>query len=248
MTRIDFRLLGPIEVLVDGRSVPLGYAKQRCVLAALVSDAGRLVPVERLVERVWGDRPPVSAYNVIYGHVARLRGTLRRTGAWGGDGPLGHRPGGYLLAADAAAIDLPRFRTLVGRAREATDSHALALLLEALDEWRGPALAGADGPWAERSRLALERERTAARLAACDLRLRLGRTEEAARELTDLAADDPLHEGVAARLVVALHRGGHTAAALDHFARSRRLLVDELGADPGPELRAAHQLVLVGTR
>src|SRR5207302_1067767 len=108
-----------------------------------------------------------------------------------------------------------RFRTLVAAAREATDAAALPLLREALDEWRGPALAGADGPWAERTRSALERERMAARLVACDVRLRLGRTEEAAGELTDLAAEDPLHEGVAARLVVALHRGGHTAAALD---------------------------------
>lgn len=242
MTVLDFRVLGPVEVRVDGQVVPLGYAKQRCVLALLVFDIGHIVAVERIVDRVWGSDPPESALNVLYGHIARLRRALLTTGHC--TGTLRRAPGGYLIDGPSAAVDLHRFRALVRQAGALDDRAALPLLREALGVWRGPALAGVDGPWAERTRSALQRERLAARLALCEARLRLGLHEGLVSDLTELAGEDPLHEGVAFTLMLALYRSGHIATALKHFAEVRHRLVEELGTDPGAELSALHQQVL----
>lgn len=243
MTVVELRILGPVEARIQGRPVSVGYAKQRCVLGLLAAEVGHVVGVDRIADRVWGSNAPNSVRNILYGHVARLRSALAAAGA-----PaelLRRQAGGYLIDAPSTAVDLHRFRSLTRRARAAThDRVALALLDEAIGLWRGPALAGTDGPWPERMRSALERERTAARLAVCEVRLRLGLHDGLIADLTDLASDEPLHEGVAHALMLALYHQGDVAAAFDYFGHFRDRLAEELGTDPGPQLRALHQRML----
>src|SRR5262249_10116969 len=128
--RVDFRVLGPVEVVgaVDGRPVDIGHPRQRAVLAVLAVDAGRVVPVQQLVERWWGSAPPASARNVLSGHISRLRGVLPDL--------VQRRAAGYLLAADPDAVDLHRFRRLVAEARAAARPGAVELLDRALALWR----------------------------------------------------------------------------------------------------------------
>ncbi|BCB78862.1 hypothetical protein GCM10022251_44180 [Phytohabitans flavus] len=248
MNKLEFRLLGSVEARVDGQPIDLGYAKQRCVLALLLVDVGRVVPAGRLIDRIWGPAPPPSARSVLYGHVARLRRALAEAGGSAAGVHLHRRSGGYLLDADPASIDLHRFRALTARARRCGGTGDFAaqvsLLNEALDLWRGPALTGTDGPWVEQIRFGLERERIAARLAYCDARMRLGGHDDVVSELAELAADDPLNEGVISRLMLALYRTGHIGAALDSFAQARQRLVDQLGTDPGVELDELHRSIL----
>lgn len=227
MTRMatQIRVLGPVSIVADGRPLPLGYAKQRCVLAALALEAGRVVTPDRLIERVWGPHPPERARGVLYGHVARLRRAAPVM--------VARRSGGYVLDVAPEAVDVHRFRTLAAQAR-ADDGPAG--WQRALDLWHGPALSCVDSPWARALRVALERERLAARLRLCAAWSRLGLDEVALADLADLASDHPLHEGVAAQLMRSLCRTGHPAGALEHFDGLRRRLAEHVGADPGPEL------------
>lgn len=231
---IHLGVLGPVTIVVDGQAVQLGYAKQRCVLALLALEAGKIVAAERLIDRVWGPQAPESARSGLYGHVARLRRTLRDAGA--GD-VIQRRSGGYLLDVAPQTVDLALFRKLTVRAREAGDEiGSLALWQEALGLWRGPALSCVDGQWVRAMRVSLERERLSARLQMCRVRARLGLAEVALAELAELAADHPLHEGVAAQLMRALYSSGHPAGALEYFDGLRRRLAEHFGTDPGPEL------------
>ncbi len=234
---LQIRVLGPVSIVMDGRQVPLGYAKQRCVLAMLALEAGTVVTPERIIDRVWGAHAPASTRGVLYGHMARLRRTLRESGSGHGRELLLRRSGGYLLDVTPEVIDLYRFRALACRAREAGDGpNGAALWQEALGLWRGTALSCVDGTWVQAMRVSLERERLSARLNACDAQVRMGLEELVLPELEGLAGDHPLHEGIAARLMLALYRTGHAAAALEHFDSFRRRLAQQLGTDPGPEL------------
>ncbi len=234
---LQIRVLGPVSIVVDERPVPLGYAKQRCVLALLALEAGRVVSSDRIIDRVWGPQAPESVRGVLYGHVARLRRTLHDAGGFGGRDIIQRRSSGYLLDIAPEAVDVNRFRELNGRARAAgDDAGQVALWREALKLWHGPALSCVDGPWARAMRVSLERERLSARLHLCEARLRMGFDEMALAELAELAADHPLHEGVAAQLMRALYRTGHPAGALEYFDGLRRRLAEQFGADPGPEL------------
>ncbi|MBB5957063.1 DNA-binding SARP family transcriptional activator/tetratricopeptide (TPR) repeat protein [Saccharothrix tamanrassetensis] len=232
---MEFGLLGEVCAVVGGRPADLGPARQRCVLAALAVDVGRVVSVDRLIRRVWGDDPPVRARATLSSYVSRLR--RART-------DIVLRSGGYVLVADEAAVDLHRFRSLRDRARTADDPTAERLLAEAVGLWRGPALTGLDGDWAtaERDRLALERLD-----AECDhteVRLRLGHDDRLVTELSSRAAEHPLDERVAVHLLHALYRAGRVADALEHYRRVRARLADGLGTDPGPALRLMHQRIL----
>lgn len=245
MTTVEFRMLGPIEAWVGGRLVPLGYAKQRGVLALLMCDVGRVVPTERVIDRIWGRAVPASARNLVYGHIARLRTAFEATGMPGGDALLRRRPGGYLLNVDPITVDLYRFRGLVREARIVTDpAHAMTTLDRALQLWRGPALAGTDSPWSEVMRATLEGERVSAWLARCDAQLQLGLHDELVSDSAEMLADHPLHEGIASRLMLALYRSGQIAEALSCFTQVRQRLVYELGTEPGRQLRDLHQRIL----
>jgi len=241
---MEFRVLGPVEVWVNGRPAHAGHARQRAVLAVLLLDLGRPVPAEVLIDRVWGERPPQSVRNVLYGYVARLKGLLASVGDPGVT--LARRPGGYLLRAGPGQVDLTRFRRLVADAAAAAadDERAGAALGEAVGLWRGPALTGLDSPWLNAMRATLELERSAAVLDLNEIRLRRGEHGALAGELAAQAAESPDDERLAGQLMLALYRCGRQAEALRWYEQTRHHLADELGADPSPPLAALHQQIL----
>ncbi|GAA1337088.1 BTAD domain-containing putative transcriptional regulator [Catellatospora bangladeshensis] len=239
----EFRLLGPVEAGRGGARVDLGHPRQRGVLAVLLVEANRPVPADRLLDRVWGGRPPARGRGTLYNYLSRLRAAL--SAAEGVS--LVRRSGGYLLDVDERAVDLHRFRDLLGRARAADDDRrAVALFDRALALWRGEPLPELDTPWAEDVRAALGRERLAAESEHADAALRCGRHTALLPALAARAARRPLDERVAGQLVLALYRDGRQADALEHYRRVRARLAEELGADPGPSLRHLHQRVLTG--
>jgi DNA-binding SARP family transcriptional activator len=236
-------VLGPVEVWVAGRPADAGHARQRAVLAVLALDAGRVVPIEVLIDRVWGEEPPRSVRNIVYGYVARLRVLVGN-----GTDPaitLSRRPGGYLLQAAPDQMDLTRFRRLVAQAADAEDEErARRLLGQGAALWRGPALADLDSAWLNAMRTTLELERVAAAADLGDIRLRCGEHAALVGELTALAAAAPGDERLIGQLMLALYRSGRQADALRRYDLTRRYLADELGADPGPQLSALHRKIL----
>jgi DNA-binding SARP family transcriptional activator len=241
---MEFQVLGPVEVWVDGRPADAGHTRQRAVLAVLLIDLGRAVPLEALIDRVWAEDSPLSVRNVVYGYVARLRALLAD-----GQDPgvnLSRGPGGYLLRAGPDQVDLVRFRRLLAEAAAAAgdDERTGAALREAIALWRGPALAGLDSPWLNAMRATLELERAAAMLDLGDIRLRHGEHAALAGELAAQAADSPADERLIGQLMLAMYRCGRKAEALHWYEQTRRHLADELGADPSPPLAALHQQIL----
>jgi DNA-binding SARP family transcriptional activator/transcriptional regulator with XRE-family HTH domain len=244
---LEFRLLGPVEVWGAGWRVDAGQPRQRVVLAALLVDAGRLVTWASLIDRVWGDAPPAGARHALYAHVARVRRVLRQATEQGEEPPrLVSQAGGYVLEVDPGWVDLHRFRCLAQRAREPerTDAARVALLREAIGLWRGEPLAGLRGPWAARVRAAWCHEHLDTILAWSHAELAAGDPTTVIGPLTDLLDAYPLVEPVTATLMRALHAAGHTALALTCYTTTRRRLIDELGAEPGTELRATQQAIL----
>ena len=238
---LRLRVLGEVGATVDGDWLVLGHTRQRCVLAVLVVEANQVVTTDQLLDRVWGDRPPLRARQVVSNYVSRLRQQL----------PAGHgveiqrRSRGYVLVAEPDRVDLHRFRRLVHRARDEPDEHrAAGLLDEASGLWSGEAFADLDFPWIVAVREGLAMERFTADVDRADLALRLGRHAELLPELTARTATHPLDERVARQLILALHRSGRPGEALAEFHRVRVRLADELGVDPGPALRELHQRVL----
>ncbi|MFC6094162.1 AfsR/SARP family transcriptional regulator [Saccharothrix lopnurensis] len=236
------RLLGEVGVEVGGRPVGLGTPRQRCVLVALAVDAGRVVPVERLVERVWGADAAPRARATLHSYLSRLRGALAGT-----DVAVVRRSGGYALTVDAGAVvDLLRFRDLRAAAEDEPDERAARLLTEALELWRGQPLTGVAGEWAEAERDRLAQERLSTQHDLVDTRLRLGHGAHLVVELAERAAAHPLDERVAGQHLLALHQAGRTADALEHYRRVHARLADELGTDPGAALRDLHHRLLTG--
>jgi DNA-binding SARP family transcriptional activator len=240
---MEFRILGPVEVRIAGGCVDAGHARQRSVLAVLLLDLGRVVPTGLLIDRVWGEDPPGSVRNVLYGYVTRLRAAI--SGSPDPGVSLARYHGGYLLQAGPEQVDVCRFRRIVAEAAAAgQDERAAVLLHDALGLWHGPALAGLDSPWLDRMRDSLEMERMAAVLELNDVRLRLGQHSALAGELPGMAASATGEERLTGQLMLAMYRSGRKAEALHWFERTRRYMVGELGADPGSELRALHQQIL----
>ncbi|NUT48315.1 MAG: tetratricopeptide repeat protein [Saccharothrix sp.] len=230
---VDFALLGGVRARVGGAELDIGHARRRSVLAVLLLEAGRPVPAQRLVDRVWGGRPPLRAKETLYGYVSKLRSAgidIRR------------RPGGYLLETDR--IDLVEFRALVKRARAERDEGAARLYDQALRLWRGEALDGLDSPWFEQARDALRAERTAVELDRNDVAIRLGEHAALLPALRRATQADPLDERLAGQFVLALHLSGRSSEALQHYDALRRTLADELGTDPGKPLQDVYLRVL----
>jgi len=229
---------------VAGESADAGHARQRAVLAVLLLDMGHVVLAETLIDRVWGEEPPASVRNALYGYVAKLRAVIADFAD--PEVTLFRRQGGYLLRAEADQLDLHRFRRLVTEASSASgdDKRAAGLLREALGLWRGPALAGLDSPWLNAMRDTLELEREAVVLDLNDIRLRQGEHRALVSELAGQAAARPADERLIGQLMLALYRSGRQAEALRWFEQTRQRLADELGTDPGPGLRALHQQIL----
>lgn len=233
---MELVLLGGMAVLADGAALDLGPARQRCVLAALAVDAGRVVSVDRLMQRVWGDQPPLRARATLLNYLSRLRLVL--------GGAVVRRPGGYALEVERSDVDLLRFRDLGVRARAADDRQAETLLRQALDLWQGEALTGVESDWAAAERDRLHQQLLDAECDLTEIQLRLGHGEDLVAALTARNGQWPLDERVAAHFMLALHRAGRTADALAHFRQLRERLVDELGTDPGAALQEVHQRIL----
>ena len=237
--RIEFGVLGELCACADGRPIDLGPARQRCVLAVLLAEANRPVPLDRLADRVWGEERPQREAGTLHTYLSRLRSRLPFA-----DGGIERTPGGYVLRVDDDAVDLHRFRTLLARARTAGDREAAALYEQALALWRGEPFADLETPWLESYRQLLRGERLAAQLDHNDVLLRLGEHAALLPPLTGLATEYPLDERIAGQLILALYRDGHQADALLRYERFRVRLADELGADPGAELQLLHRQIL----
>ena len=240
---MEFRVLGPLEVLEAGRRVPLGGAKQRALLAVLLLHANELVSVDRLTEELWGARPPDRAPKLVQGYVSALRRLLHGSD---GTGPLETQAPGYVLRLADEDLDLRAFERIARDARAADDPiRAAGLLREALTLWRGPVLSDVvlEGPGREEA-ARLNDRRLAAYVERIELDLELGRHTDVVGELEGLIAENPFHERLPALLVLALYRSGRQAEALGVYRETRKRLVDELGLEPGEELQQLERRIL----
>jgi len=243
---LEFRILGPVEVSDGNRSLPLGGPKQRALLADLILNAGSVVSTARLTGDLWGDVPPPSAGHTVETYVARLRKVLRDSFA---PDILLTRPPGYMLDVEPGRVDAVRFGELVrdgtAAAGRGDDDQASALLREALELWRGEALADiADMPFAQTAARRLNDQYLLAVERCITADLGLGRAQDLVPELEALVASHPYHEPFHRQLMLALYRSGRQGDALGAYHRARGLLVDELGIEPGPELRRMEQAIL----
>jgi DNA-binding SARP family transcriptional activator len=244
---MEFRLLGPVEMRVASQRADIGHARQRAVLAVLLLDLNKVVSADRLIDRVWGEEPPVSVRNVVYGLVAKLKAVITEASVPGVG--LSRRDTGYILEADPELLDLHLFRQQAALASTAHGhDEASALLRSALSNWHGEALAGLNSSWLASMRHALEQQRIAVVLELNDIELRQGRHHAVVGELTELLAAHQTNERATGQLMLALYRAGRQAEALQWFERARQRLADEFGADPGPELQTLHQQILRSDR
>ena len=241
--KIELGILGPLEVRVAGRPFPVPGARQRALLAALLVRRGHVVPVDRLVDEVFGEAPPREARNALQTYVTRLRQALGPAAA-----AVATRAPGYVLDVPGDAVDAERFAALLGRARVTeAPSAALALLDRALALWRGPAYAEFSSAFARGEALRLQELRLAAEEDRAVLLLRLDRVAEATAALEAIAAREPWRERAIELLVTALARAGRSGHALAAFAGYRDRLREELGLDPTRKLRRLEEQVLRGT-
>lgn len=237
-------MLGPVAVHAGGSLVNLGRRRERLLLAVLALEPGRVIPAERLVNLLWPQDAPDGAHRHLHVHVSRLRKQLRDAGA---DGlQVNSHPGGYLVQADPRCIDAHVFRDLVERARGQQPGAASARLLrQALEMWRGPALFGVTTE-DQRQRLVsgLEELRLGAYELLSATELALGNAEQVVADLVELVQLHPTREPLIANLLTALHALGRTPEALDLYRRTHLRMVEELGVEPGTELRRAHETML----
>jgi DNA-binding SARP family transcriptional activator len=244
---VDFGLLGPLLVRDGSTQVPVSARRQRVLLATLLLSPDRVVSLETLAETLWDGRPPAGARGALHSAVQRLRSTLGPAGS----GLVHTKPPGYLITVGEGDLDVRTFGALVAQGQAAAAAgrweQAAGLLRDALELWRGEPLA--DVPSAllrSREVPRLEDQRLQALALRIDADLRLGRHRELVPELRQLVAAHPLRENFHAQLMLGLYRSGGAADALAAYQDVRRVLADELGVDPGPELRRLHQAILAG--
>ncbi|MEV0631725.1 AfsR/SARP family transcriptional regulator [Nonomuraea wenchangensis] len=240
-TTVKFRLLGHMHATSgDGEEVELGPAKQRSVLAMLLSDVGEVVLADQLVDGLWGAAPPPGARGTLYSYVARLRRALHAHGV-----ELRRHTGGYVLQVEQEQVDLHRFLRLVDEAQAVHEGpRAAALLHEALSLCRRELLVGLPGPWAAGTRTRLEQVRVAAALRYHEIQLAAGRAEEIVARIYELAMAHPLDERLAAQLMTALYQCGRQAEAVQVYEAVKENLGSRLGVAPGPDLRGVLLRVL----
>ncbi|MDT4939742.1 MAG: hypothetical protein QOG80_3413, partial [Pseudonocardiales bacterium] len=242
---MEFRVLGPLEVVKDGRSMPIAAAKQRALLATLLLRANQPTSVACIAERLWRDDAPSHPRRAVHTHVTRLRDTLGE-----------HRdlirtqPDGYLIELDCAQLDLTVFGALLDRAMAGENPEDSVALLDQADRlWRGAPLSNVESdvlhahdvaPLIERWLLAKERR--------MDAGLRLGEQHDLVPQLVELTTAYPWHERFWVQLMLALDRCGRTGDALLAFETARGRLVHEFGIDPGEQLRATHVSLQAGDR
>ncbi len=241
---MHFGVLGGVIVTRGGEQVPLGGQGPRVLLALLLANVNRVVRADRIVEALWPGRPPASANKIVQTYISQLRRVLepeRGSGDWQ---VLRTRPDGYELAVAPEAIDARQLERALAQARTAEPAEAAQLLRKAFALWRGPAYEGIDRPFAEFEARRLDEVRLTALERCLEAELELGQHRRVVGELEALVADNPLHEGLAELLMLALYRSGRQADALAVFMRTRQRLADELGIDPDPRLVRLHERIL----
>jgi DNA-binding SARP family transcriptional activator len=246
---VDFCILGSLEVLDDGRPIALGGARQRALLALLVIHANEALAVARLIDELWGERPPATAAKTLQVHISRLRKTLARARSDRDSGILVTREPGYELRIDPERIDSHRFERLIAEGRrELLARHperAVSLLAEALALWRGSPLAEfAYERFAQGETARLDELRVGAMEELIEAKLALGRHAEVVGELEQLIREHPYRERPRAQLMLALYRCDRQADALQAYQDARRTLVEELGIEPGQRLRELERAIL----
>jgi DNA-binding SARP family transcriptional activator len=243
--QIEFCLLGPLLVRCDGVIFPVQRGKQRTVLAALLLDANRIVSVDELAGTLWGDRPPPSAHVTIQNYVKRLRQALGHAGR----ARITTQPRGYRIGVDPGELDVSRFEALLTASRTASRAgswdQAAAQAAAALALWRDEALADVESDvLIQREVPRLAEMRLQAATLRIDADLHLGRYADVISELRQLITVSPLSERLHAQLMLALYSDGRPAEALAAYQHVRRVLVEELGTEPGMELRELHRQIL----
>ena len=239
---MEFRILGRLEALEHGQRLALGGAKQRAVLAILLIHRREAVSIDRLVDELWAERPPPTAAQTIRVYVSRLRKAL-------GDRVVETHGSGYLLVVDPDQIDADRFEALVADGRGALElgdaTAAVELFGGALKLWRGAPLEEfAYEPFAQAEIARLQDARLATLEDRTDAELRAGRGAELVPELEQLVTEHPLRERLIAGLMLALYRAGRHADALAAYRAARERLGEELGLEPGPDLRELERRIL----
>ena len=237
---LEIRVLGPLEVLSRGTLADVGGSKRQALLAMLALRQGRVVGVDALVDGLWGEELPAAPRNALHHHIARLRAALAAESIVGS-------PDGYALKG--ARVDAVRFEELLAEARSALRdgdvSAAADVVASALALWRGPALQGlTDTAWFSAEARRLEALRVDALEEQFEVALALGEHRELTPGLRAALADNPFRERLWGQLMLALYRGGRQADALEAFQEARRVLADELGLEPGPELRRLQEAIL----
>lgn len=245
---MEFQILGPLEVDDSGRSIAVGGPRERTALAMLLLEANHVIPVHRLIDAVWDEDPPATARGQIQICISSLR---RRLQADDGADRIITRSPGYLLHVEDGSLDVQQFEARVaeGRARlaDGDPQQAAQELRAALALWRGPALSGIDSKLVQPGATRLNERRLVVLGECLDCELSLGGHHEVIGELAELVDQHPLRENFRGLLMTALYRAGRQAEALETYRSSRAVLMEELGIEPGDELRRLHQSILAST-
>jgi DNA-binding SARP family transcriptional activator len=242
---VEFRILGPLEVVEDGNPVALGTLKERLVLGVLLLHANEFVSRERLIDELWGEAPPPTARKAVNVYLSKVRKVLAAADV----DPITTASGGYRLHLEPEQLDASRMQILVAEAQELVSTgeleRAAERFREALALWRGPTLAGLQLESRGRDEVAaLDELRLTALMDRIDCDLALGRHEQALGELGVLVREHPLRERLRAQQMLALYRADRQADALDAYAGARHALVDDLGIEPSEALQRLQQAIL----
>lgn len=236
---MEFRILGPLEVVEGDRQLTLKGSRLRALLVLLLTAANEVVSSDRLIDELWGEEAPRSAANALQYHVSQLRKALTE------DDRIVTREPGYLIRVEQDELDLSRFEQLVAAAEDAPPGDAARLLRDALALWRGAALSDLVNESAAQAEIGrLEELRVAALERRIDADLALGRRTELVGELEALTHEHPYRETLRRQLMLALYGSGRQAAALEVYRDMRRLLDDELGLEPGHAIQQLEQAIL----
>ncbi|MGC0312590.1 AfsR/SARP family transcriptional regulator [Kitasatospora acidiphila] len=246
---LRFQVLGPVQAWRDEQSLALGSPQQQAVLSALLLHRGRPVTTQELVDGLWGDRPPPQAVAALRTYISRLRTVIE-------PGREARTPSrllvsvrdGYALHIPDESLDLTVFDSLLSEAavgrQDGSLEKAHQLLNSAVALWSGQPLAGLPGPYADAQRQSLVELQIAAREERCSVALEIGLHSEIVSELNRLSSEHPLRERLRELLMLALYRSGRQAEALNVYSATRKLLIDELGVEPGAGLAAMHSRIL----
>ena len=242
---VEFRVLGPLEVLHEGRPVNIGGPRQATLLSALLLEQDSIVPVNRLFEALWDEDPPRTARNQVQIAVSSIRHSVS---AASGRNHISTQHPGYVLRLGEDTLDARDFETSVAQARRLAaageDARAVEEYDRALAMWRGSALSGIDSPLIQRAVVNLEELRIASVEERVEAELRAEPRQQTIGELIGLSREYPLREHLQALLITALHTAGRRAEALEVYRGTRATLIDQLGIEPGPELRRLHLAIL----